>query len=64
MIKIQAARQLLGLSQSEMAALLEVNLKTLQGWEQGRPMPDRMQKPIRLAIYFHARGELDVYRSI
>ncbi len=64
MIKIQAARQLLGLSQSEMAALLEVNLKTLQGWEQGRPMPDKMQKPLRLAIWFYARGKLDVFSRI
>ena len=33
------ARQKIGLSQSQFAALLGVSIRTLQGWEQGRKQP-------------------------
>ncbi len=36
---IREARLYLGLSQSEMASILQVATKTLQGWEAGKPPP-------------------------
>jgi len=33
------ARKRTGLSQSQFAALLDVSVRTLQGWEQGRKQP-------------------------
>jgi putative transcriptional regulator len=34
-----AARQETGLPQAQFAELLEVSVRTLQGWEQGRKQP-------------------------
>jgi len=34
-----AARQAVGLTQAQFAALLGVSVRTLQGWEQGRKQP-------------------------
>ena len=64
MIQIQTVRKELALSQSEMAVLLETSVKTLQGWEQGRPMPKRVQKSLRVILWFYEQGELAVYRKI
>ena len=36
---VKGWRDRVGLSQSQTARKLGVSLKTLQGWEQGRPMP-------------------------
>jgi DNA-binding transcriptional regulator YiaG len=36
---VKGCRDRAGLSQSQAARELGVSLKTLQGWEQGRPMP-------------------------
>lgn len=45
--ELKARRLALGLSQSEMAVLLPRSLKTLQGWEQGRPIPSDFWRAIR-----------------
>lgn len=45
---IKAWRAELGLSQSRAAALLGVNLRTYQGWENGRPFP--YPEILRLAL--------------
>ena len=37
--EIKATRERLGLSQSSFAAMLNVSLRTLQEWEQGRRQP-------------------------
>ncbi|MCL2626569.1 MAG: helix-turn-helix domain-containing protein [Cystobacterineae bacterium] len=37
--ELVAARNKMGLTQSEFAVLLGVSLRTLQDWEQGRRMP-------------------------
>ena len=37
-----------GLSQAQAATLLHVPVKTLQGWEQGRPMPSHFANYLRL----------------
>lgn len=36
---VRTIRRKSGLSQSQFAALIGVNLRTLQNWEQGRPRP-------------------------
>ena len=62
---IQQARHKLGLSQSEMAALLpNVSKKTLEGWEQGRSGWQKHIKIIRVMVWFHERGELNVFKEI
>ena len=37
---VKAIREKMGLSQSQFAALMGVNLRTLQNWEQGRRTPN------------------------
>lgn len=64
MIQVQNIRKELNISQSEMAVLLETSLKTFQGWEQGRPMPKKMQKLLRVIMWFEAHNILDVYKNI
>jgi len=44
---IQKLRKLLGLSASEMAEILSVSNRTVEGWEQGRPIPDAIIKLIK-----------------
>ncbi len=43
---IAAARQKIGLSQSEFAKMLGVSLRTLQEWEQGRRKPSGAAKSL------------------
>jgi len=48
---IAEARSRLGMSQSELAALMGVSLRTLQDWEQGRRKPTgAAQTLLRVAI--------------
>ena len=37
--KVKVVREQIGLSQSEFASLMQVSVKTLQNWEQGRRSP-------------------------
>lgn len=37
--EVKAVRERVGLSQSEFAGLMQVSVKTLQNWEQGRRTP-------------------------
>ena len=64
MIQVQNIRKELNISQFEMAILLETSLKTLQGWEQGRSMPKKMQKLLRVIMWFNSHNKLDVYKNI
>jgi len=44
---VKKARKATGLSQSEFAGYLEIPIRTLQQWEQGRRnLPDYVLKPI------------------
>ena len=54
----------MNISQTEMAFLLETSPKTFQGWEQGRPIPVRMKKSIRLLFWFYRQGKLELYKKI
>ena len=40
------AREKIGLSQSQFAALLGLSVRTLQGWEQGRKHPSGAARPL------------------
>jgi len=49
--ELVAARNKLGLSQSEFALLLGVSLRTLQDWEQGRRVPSGAARTLlRVAV--------------
>jgi putative transcriptional regulator len=41
------ARKRTGLSQTQFAALLDVSVRTLQGWEQGRKQPSGAARTLR-----------------
>ncbi len=55
-----AARQQMGMSQSQFATLLGVSVRTLQGWEQGRIEPSGAAKTL-LKI---ARTNPDALRAV
>jgi len=44
---IQKLRKILALTTSEMAEILSVSHRTVEGWEQGRPIPDAIIKLIK-----------------
>ncbi|MCB0082402.1 MAG: type II toxin-antitoxin system MqsA family antitoxin [Caldilineaceae bacterium] len=48
------------LSQSEFAALLGVNIKTLQNWEQGRRLPQGAARVLLLVADKHPDAVWDV----
>ena len=45
--ELRERRKALNLTQEQMAALLPRPLKTLQGWEQGRPIPPDFWRALR-----------------
>lgn len=64
MNELRKIREIMNISQTEMAFLLETSPKTFQGWEQGRPIPVRMKKSIRLLFWFYRQGKLELYKKI
>lgn len=49
---VRAIRERLGLSQAEFAQRFNLNLRTIQQWEQGRAIPDR---PARILLQVIAK---------
>lgn len=45
--EFKARREAMGLSQAQMAARLPRPLRTLQGWERGKPIPPDYHRTIR-----------------
>jgi DNA-binding transcriptional regulator YiaG len=56
---VGAAREKLGLSQSEMAKLLGISPRTLQNWEQGHREPGQAAKMLIRVALKHPRAVLD-----
>ena len=50
-ITLEAARVNVGLKQSEAAAKIGVNKKTLSSWERGKSIPKSDKIPIICAVY-------------
>ena len=53
-------RQKTGLSQSKFAALLDVSVRTLQDWEQGRRMPSGAARTLLLIAHRNPIALLEV----
>ena len=53
-------RQKTGLSQSKFAALLDVSVRTLQDWEQGRRMPSGAARTLLLIAHKNPMVLLEV----
>jgi len=56
---VAVAREKLGLSQREMAALMGVSPRTLQNWEQGQREPSQAAKMLLRVAIKHPRAVLD-----
>lgn len=51
-----------GMTQEQFASFYEINLRTLQGWESGRPCPTYVTSNLdRLTDYDIASGRLDKF---
>ena len=57
---VTAAREQVGLSQSEFARLLGVSVRTLQEWEQGRRIPSGPAKTLLIIAYRNPKALLEV----
>ena len=57
---VTAAREQVGLSQSEFARLLGVSVRTLQEWEQGRRIPSGPAKTLLTIAYQNPKALLEV----
>ena len=57
---VTAARERVGLSQSEFARLLGVSVRTLQEWEQGRRIPSGPAKTLLTIAYQNPKALLEV----
>ena len=57
---VTAAREQVGLSQSEFARLLGVSVRTLQEWEQGRRMPSGPARTLLAIAYQNPKALLEV----
>jgi len=58
--ELVAARNKLGLSQSEFALLLGVSLRTLQDWEQGRRVPSGAARTLLKVAIQHPEALRDL----
>jgi len=58
--ELVAARNKLGLSQSEFALLLGVSLRTLQDWEQGRRVPSGAARTLLKVAIQHPEALKDL----
>jgi putative transcriptional regulator len=56
--RLRTLRQERGLSQSAFAARYSIPLRTLQGWEQGRTLPDAPSRAY-LRVIAHAPGAVE-----
>ena len=56
----KAVREQIGLSQSEFAQLMQVSIKTLQNWEQGRRRPTGPAKVLLKIATRHPRVLMEV----
>ena len=57
---VTAAREQVGLSQSEFAHLLGVSVRTLQEWEQGRRSPSGPARTLLTIAYQNPKALLEV----
>ena len=57
---VTAAREQVGLSQSEFARLLGVSVRTLQEWEQGRRIPSGPARTLLTIAYQNPKALLEV----
>ena len=57
---VTAAREQVGLSQSEFARLLGVSVRTLQEWEQGRRIPSGPARTLLTIAYRNPKALLEV----
>ena len=57
---VTAAREQVGLSQSEFARLLGVSVRTLQEWEQGRRTPSGPARTLLAIAYQNPKALLEV----
>lgn len=49
-LSIQEIRKSLGLSQSQFAKKFHLNVRTLQNWESGRPIPEHILYMVKRII--------------
>ena len=56
---VMAAREQVGLSQSEFARLLGVSVRTLQEWEQGRRIPSGPARTLLTIAYQNPKALLE-----
>ncbi len=61
---VTAARERLGLSQREMAALMGISPRTLQNWEQGQREPHQSAKMLLRVAVKHPRAVLDAVEPV
>jgi len=61
---VTAARERLGLSQREMAALMGISPRTLQNWEQGQREPHQSAKMLLRVAVKHPRAVLDAAEPV
>ncbi len=60
---VRAIRRKSGLSQSQFAALIGVNLRTLQNWEQGRTRPTGPARALLRIVEKNPRAMLTLHAA-
>ena len=56
---VKKLRELMGLTQQELADRVGVTLRTIQNWESGKPLPERAQRLLVLLADQHENGQND-----